>query len=133
MVSPFSLSLACRLSAGDVVVNVRRKKSHDIRVRHVLLRHAQLFPDGQDELRVPLAVCLSHEWGLIREGRRTNGGKANHDRKATMKENQEKKNTLPYLSRGLSIGMDRALSVTGFTSGAPIRHRSFVNIMSAGV
>lgn len=46
------------------------------------------------------------------------GGKAYHDQKAIMKPNHEKKNTLPYLLNGLSIGMDLAFLLTGFTSGA---------------
>lgn len=46
------------------------------------------------------------------------GGKAYHDQKAIMKPNQEKKNTRPYMLIGLSIGIDLAFLLTGFTNGA---------------
>lgn len=41
-----------------------------------------------------------------------------HDKNATMKPSQEKKKVRPYLSKGLSIGMERALRFNGLTSGA---------------
>jgi hypothetical protein len=46
------------------------------------------------------------------------GGKAYHDQKAIMKPNQEKKNTLPYMLKGLRAGIDLAFLLTGFTNGA---------------
>lgn len=50
-----------------------------------------------------------------------------------MNENHEKKNTLPYLSRGFSTGIDRALCETGFTSGGPVRYRSVADAMAVDV
>lgn len=41
-----------------------------------------------------------------------------HAKKAIMNPNQEKKYTLPYLLKGFNIGMDLALPLTGFISGA---------------
>jgi len=46
------------------------------------------------------------------------GGKAYHDRNAIMNPDQEKKNVRPYLFNGLRIGIERALRLIGFTSGA---------------
>ena len=43
-----------------------------------------------------------------------------HDQKASMKPNQEKKKTRPYLLTGFRIGTCRALPVMGLTSGAEI-------------
>ena len=43
---------------------------------------------------------------------------AHHDQKAMKNPNQEKKNTRPYLLTGLNTGIDRALWLTGFSSGA---------------
>lgn len=50
--------------------------------------------------------------------RDNNGGKAYQDQKAIKKPNQEKKKTLPYLLKGLRIGMERAFPLTGLISGA---------------
>ena len=43
------------------------------------------------------------------------------DKKAIMKPNQEKKNTRPYTVMGLSIGIDRAFLLIGFTAGVAQR------------
>ena len=48
----------------------------------------------------------------------TSGGKAYQLRKAQKKPSQLKKNTRPYLSKGLKTGIDLALRFKGFTSGA---------------
>jgi hypothetical protein len=53
--------------------------------------------------------------------RLTSGGKAYHDKNATINPNQEKKKTLPYLSNGLNIGTDVALWVLGLISGEDMR------------
>lgn len=42
----------------------------------------------------------------------------NQDQKAIKKPHQEKKNTLPYLLKGLRTGIDRAFPLTGLISGA---------------
>ncbi len=50
-----------------------------------------------------------------------------------MKPNQEKKNVRPYLSSGLRTGIERALLLIGFTSGALHRFETlkaiFVNVL----
>lgn len=40
------------------------------------------------------------------------------DQKAIMNPHHEKKNTLPYLSKGLRTGIERAFPLAGLTSGA---------------
>ena len=60
--------------------------------------------------------------------KRTRGGKVYQAQKATMKPNQEKKNTRPYMLIGLKKGMERAFRLIGFTSGASHRTES-VNAM----
>lgn len=56
------------------------------------------------------------EWRL-KYGQLTRGGKAYHDRNATMNPSHEKKNTRPYGSIGLRMGIDLAFLLMGFTSG----------------
>lgn len=48
----------------------------------------------------------------------TSGGKAYHDRNATMNPSHEKKKNLPQGSTGFNTGIDLAFRLTGLTSGA---------------
>jgi hypothetical protein len=60
------------------------------------------------------------------------GGKAYHDQKAMKKPNHPKKKTRPYMLVGLRNGMERALWLTGFTSGACQRDASLKPMMKGG-
>ena len=60
---------------------------------------------------------------------RTNGGKAYHDKNATMKPSHEKKNTRPYGFTTLNIGIERALLVTGLTLGLTKRNSIELKVM----
>jgi hypothetical protein len=56
---------------------------------------------------------------------------AYQDQKASMNANQAKVNTRPYILMGFSPGMDRALRLTGFTTGA--RHKVVKSYISSRV
>lgn len=62
------------------------------------------------------AYLITLDWGLTILEESTY-----HDRKATRKPDQEKKNVRPYLLIGLNTGMDRAFPFKGLTSGATQR------------
>lgn len=64
--------------------------------------------------RIRLAANCNFGTGIIQL---TSGGKAYHDRNATMKPKQAKKKTRPYRSIGLKMGMVKAFRLAGLISG----------------
>lgn len=80
---------------------------------------------------------ISYQWwkripaASIRNAQNANRTKiAYHDMNATMNPNHANVNTLPYTLAGLSAGIERALWLTGFTSGA--FHKSLASNILVG-
>src|SRR5579871_769248 len=73
-------------------------------------------------LELAISACLRWRSAAIISLR--SGGKAYHDQNAIMKPNHEKKNTLPYMLKGLSAGIDSAFKLIGLTFGA--RHKDVI-------
>ena len=73
-----------------------------------LMQRTRLTSGGKAYLKYQLVIGFSESSRVT----------TYHDQKAIMKPNHEKKNTRPYTLIGFKPGMDRALRLTGLTTGA---------------
>lgn len=95
-------------------LDLRCNQGHDVGVSNLGLGKMKIFLDGFGEL-IYVSTAYQKESRCLRL---TNGGKAYHERNAIINPKVEKKNVLPYLSKGLKIGTESAFLFTGLTLGA---------------